>query len=267
MAVSGQAEIAVVTQPVANLHRRAEAQSDVVSQATYSTNVEVLQRKGKWRRVRMPDRYEGWITATSIRVRAPYAITNAVMVDNLFASVYRETDITKHAPVLTLPYGSALELVREIDARWLEVRLVDGQTAFVQQGDIRRPPDTLAIPQMLALAQRFLGLPYLWGGVSSFGFDCSGFTQLLCWRRGIHLPRDAQPQADWEGVRPVSKEELEPGDLLFFGPNDKKINHTGLYLGQGRFIHATAYLKPIVQISELADPHWTQLLVACRRPK
>jgi cell wall-associated NlpC family hydrolase len=63
------------------------------------------------------------------------------------------------------------------------------------------------------------------------------------------------------------KDELQPGDLLYFGSSDKKITHTGMYLGDGRFIHATAHDVPVVQVSDLADPHWTPLLVASRRVK
>jgi cell wall-associated NlpC family hydrolase len=79
------------------------------------------------------------------------------------------------------------------------------------------------------------------------------------------MPRDAQPQADWDGLLPIAREELQPGDLLFFGGGPKKINHTGFYLGAGEFIHATTNTKPIIQISRLESEPWTHTLVACRR--
>jgi gamma-D-glutamyl-L-lysine dipeptidyl-peptidase len=66
---------------------------------------------------------------------------------------------------------------------------------------------------------------------------------------------------------PVTREELKPGDLLFFGSSDKKITHTGVYLGEGKFIDATTYQTPMVRIDDLSDPHWTKLLVAMRRVK
>jgi cell wall-associated NlpC family hydrolase len=90
---------------------------------------------------------------------------------------------------------------------------------------------------------------------------------MLCRRRGILRPRDAGPQSRWDGLAAVKREELLPGDLLFFGPNPEKVTHTGYYLGAGQFIHATAHQSPRVQISRLDEPHWTRLLVACRRPK
>jgi len=90
---------------------------------------------------------------------------------------------------------------------------------------------------------------------------------MLCRRQGFQIPRDAGPQARWDGLTAVKRRELEPGDLLYFGESEEKITHTGLYIGGGEFIHATAYRKPAIQISELDEPHWSELLVACRRLK
>jgi cell wall-associated NlpC family hydrolase len=81
------------------------------------------------------------------------------------------------------------------------------------------------------------------------------------------MPRHAQPQAEWSGVSSVDRRHLEPGDLLFFGASEKKIAHTGIYLGDGKFINATTHLTPMVRIDDLNDPHWTKLLVAARRLK
>ncbi len=103
------------------------------------------------------------------------------------------------------------------------------------------------------MAHKFLGITYTWGGVSSFGFDCSGFTQMLERQRGIEMPRDADLQAAWSGVIPVEREDLQPGDLLFFGASAAKITHTGMYLGNGEFIHDTTHDHPGVQISRLDD--------------
>lgn len=120
---------------------------------------------------------------------------------------------------------------------------------------------------MIDLAHRFLGITYTWGGVSSFGFDCSGFTQMLERQRGIEMPRDADLQAAWSGVVPVNRADLQPGDLLFFGSSPEKITHTGMYIGDGKFIHDTTHDHPGVQISTLDDQPWIKLLVAARRMK
>jgi cell wall-associated NlpC family hydrolase len=190
-------------------------------------------------------------------------------VASLFAHIYREASVTAHAPLLTVPFESRLEVVAEPSgqARWLEVRLPDDRAGWVQAGDIAFDGKPIGISEMIEFSKRFLGLPYTWGGTSSFGYDCSGFAQMLCRRRGIPMPRDAQPQADWSGATPVERNDLKPGDLLYFGGSAKKITHTGVYLGDGKFIDATTWQTPMVRIDDLNDAHWSRLLVAMRRVK
>jgi len=190
-------------------------------------------------------------------------------VASLFAHIYREADVTAHAPLLTVPFESRLEVAVEPpgQARWRQVRLPDGRTGWVQAGDVAFDAKPLGIPEMLEFSKRFLGLPYTWGGTSSFGYDCSGFAQMLMRRRGVPMPRDAQPQADSSGATPVERKDLKPGDLLYFGGSAKEITHTGVYLGGGKFIDATTWQTPMVRIDDLNDAHWSRLLVAVRRVK
>ena len=265
------ADNAVVVQPVANMYSRASTDADVVSQAIFSTNVAVLEQDGAWLKIRTPDAYTGWVQA-NVTVRSkPYADTGSVVqVEALFANLYRETNITKHQPVITIPFESRLEVIGEPEAggRWFQVRLPDDRTAWVQAGDVTSAPrHDMSVAELIDWSKRFVGLPYLWGGTSTYGYDCSGFMQMLCRRRGFSLPRDAQPQAEWSGVAPVEKSELRPGDLLYFGSSPKHITHTGMYVGNGLFINATAHQHPMVQVDNLNEEHWTKLLVAARRIK
>ena len=119
---------------------------------------------------------------------------------------------------------------------------------------------------MLAFSKRFLGLPYTWGGTSSYGYDCSGFMQMLNRRRGVLLPRDAHPQSRWSGSAPVEQKDLAPGDLLYFGTAER-VTHTGMYLGEGKFINASTWQTPTVRIDDLSEPHFAEKLVAIRRVK
>lgn len=261
---------AVVLRPVLNMYARPDLDADVVSQAIYGANIEVVERKGDWAQIRTADAYAGWVECAAIRVGAPYAVSGRVaQVESLFAHIYREASVTKHAPVVTAPFDARLEVIGENDegGRWLQLRLPDDRPGWVQRGDVSLDPATLSIPQMIELSRRFIGLPYTWGGTSSFGYDCSGFVQMLCRRRGVLLPRDAAPQAKWSGAAPVERAQLQPGDLLYFGRSAEKITHTGLYIGDGKFINATAHERPMVQVCDLSDPHWTELLVASRRLK
>jgi cell wall-associated NlpC family hydrolase len=194
----------------------------------------------------------------------------AVQVSNMLANLYREPDVTAHRPVIAVPFETHLEVQKEgtgDDARWLEVRLVDGRTAWIQTGDVNADPRPLTIDESIALGKKFLGVTYLWGGRSSLGYDCSGFTQMLVRRRGITMPRDADLQAAWSGVIPVDRKHLKAGDLLFFGSSSNHITHTGMYIGHGEFIHDTTHGNPGVQISHLKAQPWANLLVASRRVK
>ncbi|BDU72845.1 C40 family peptidase [Mesoterricola silvestris] len=263
----------VVVRPVANLFSGPGADADVVSQALLGARVAELERRDGWVRIQGDDGYAGWAEASALRALKAgegYPAGAKVEVDVLGANVYREPDVTRHAPVLTAPFGAVLERAPgpQDSARWLGVRLPDGRAAWIQSGDVRTDFRPIGIEASLDLARRFLGVNYTWGGCSSFGFDCSGFTQAILRRRGAILPRDANVQAEWPGLAPVKdRADLEPGDLLFFGKDKDHITHTGMYLGKGAFIHDTPRIRPMVQISDLGSPEWSAILVAMRRLK
>ncbi|MGA3044131.1 MAG: NlpC/P60 family protein [Bryobacteraceae bacterium] len=271
LAMLAAAPEAVVLQPVANMYAQPGEDAEVVSQAIYGTNVGVVESRTGWLHVRTPDDYTGWMPAEELRsVEKPYASSGRVAwVDNLFANIYREPNVTRRRPLITVPFETRLEVVSEPadNARWLQVRLPDDNSGWLQRGDVSFESQPLSIEAAIELSRRFLGLPYTWGGTSSFGYDCSGFTQMLCRRRGTRIPRDADLQAAWDGVVAVKREDLKPGDLLFFGSAADHITHTGMYIGEGKFINATTWIHPVVQICDLGEPHWTRLLVACRRVK
>src|SRR5574340_207557 len=260
----------VVWKPVANMYSKPTAEADVVSQAIYGANVGLLEEKDGWARVRTPDDYTGWMPREWLKPGEPYAVQGRVgSVKSLFAHLYREADVTKHEPVITVPFETRLEIAAEPpnQERWLQARLPDGRSAWVQRGDLSFDTRPFGINEMIALSKRFLGLPYTWGGTSSFGYDCSGFVQMLYRQHGIVLPRDAGPQARWSGMLPVEKSEIQPGDLLYLARRLEQVTHTGFYMGGGKFINATTYQTPMVRIDDLGDAHWSALLVACRRPK
>lgn len=269
----GVLPIRTVARPVLNLYSSATGDADVVSQAIYATRVTVLEEKDGWARIKTPDDYTGWVESSALIGRAgePYGSgTNVVQVRSLFAHIYREDSVTRHAPLLTVPFETTLELDGDNakkSAQWSPVRLPDGRRGMIQNGDIAPAGSTLSIDDTIALARRFLGLPYTWGGTSSYGYDCSGFTQMLMRQRGHLMPRDASVQAKWTGLVPVQNNDLKPGDLLYFGASEQRITHTGMYIGDGLFINATTHETPMVRIDNLNDPHWAKLLVAARRVK
>jgi gamma-D-glutamyl-L-lysine dipeptidyl-peptidase len=194
-------------------------------------------------------------------------------VTSLMANVYRDPDVTKARPKTLAPLGARLEVVKPAEdpqKRWITVRLPSGEAAFVQSGDVRlvdagAPRTRGSEADLVATARRFTGAPYLWGGMSVHGLDCSGLTSRVYAANGIDLPRDADLQFDDPRARAVERADLRPGDLLFFG--QKKITHVGLYVGDGRFINATTHTRPDVHEESLDDPYWVPLYRGARRPQ
>jgi cell wall-associated NlpC family hydrolase len=264
-----------VVRPVLTMYSSATTDADVVSQALYGAAVTVLEEKDGWAQIQTPDQYKGWIETAGLLAYKPgeaYASgKNVVQVRSLFAHIYRENSVTKHAPLLTVPFETRLEVAALPDpakpGRWLTVLLPDGRNGMLQAADVQAAVLPLTIDDTIALSRKFLGLPYTWGGTSSYGYDCSGFTQMLVRQRGKLMPRDADIQAAWSGLSSVERAQLQPGDLLFFGSSPQKITHTGMYIGDGKFINATTHETPMVRIDNLNEPYWTKLLVAARRLK
>jgi gamma-D-glutamyl-L-lysine dipeptidyl-peptidase len=262
-----------VNQNIVNMHALPREASEVVSQAIYGTDIAIIEQQGEWRHIQTPDGYRGWVHSQGLIHRGkPYGrSSNSALakVNSLFVHVYHESDITVQAPMITLAYGTLLEIHPGMaDARWIKATLLNGQTAWVQKGDLILDPKSITLKEMITLSERFLGLPYTWGGVSSFGFDCSGFVQMLYAQMGIILPRDSSLQIEAQQVKPVDFNLLQSGDLLFFGPQDHKVTHVGLYLGESKFIHAKAKISigsPTVQISDLQYPNYEEKFIGARR--
>lgn len=114
------------------------------------------------------------------------------------------------------------------------------------------------------LAKEYLGAPYLYGGATPAGFDCSGYIMFLFQRCGKDLPRSADKQATI-GI-PVNISKLQPGDLVFFSAKTgcSAISHVGLYIGNRKFIHASYTAKKII-ISNLDEPYWQSVIHTARR--
>jgi len=183
--------------------------------------------------------------------------------------IYRERDVTSASPIATAPLLAIVEVVED-RPEWKRVRLPDGRRGWVQGGDLEPapPPHPPALPDGAALAAtalRFLGLPYLWGGTTPFGIDCSGLSQLVYRLHGHLLPRDADLQHAHAGLHSVDRAVLLSGDLVFFGPDEKSTTHVGIALDRDRFVSATTYRVPTVRVDRLDDPYWARLYRSARR--
>ncbi len=278
-AAPASAAQAVVVAAVENMYAAPDEGAEVVSQATLGQVVDVVQTTGAFDRVRTPDRYEGWLPRSAV---SPYADGAApryaragrvVEVTSLMAYLYRNADVETARPLTSAPLATRLEVAADgPDEDWLTVRLPSGETGYVQTGDVK-PVDPAAPrrrgspEEVLATARRFLGVPYLWGGMTARGLDCSGLVSRVYLANGVELPRDADLQYDSPVLVPVERDALQPADLVFFGRGPKAITHVGLYVGDGRFLSATIRGTPSVHEDRLDDPHWAPAYQGARRPR
>ncbi|MDR3589995.1 MAG: C40 family peptidase [Negativicutes bacterium] len=115
---------------------------------------------------------------------------------------------------------------------------------------------------IVADAQKYMGVPYVWGGVTPDGWDCSGFTQYVMKEVGITLPRTAAEQ--FAVGTPVDKDKLQTGDLVFFTTYKPGASHVGFYMGNGKFIHASSVAKEVT-ISPLDGAYYVAHYIGARR--
>ncbi len=115
--------------------------------------------------------------------------------------------------------------------------------------------------RIISGAMQYIGVPYVFGGTTPYGFDCSGYVKYVFAQAGISLPRTADAQ--YEVGMPVSTYELIPGDMVFFTTYTYGASHVGIYLGDGNFIHASS--SSGVMISSLSESYWSSRYIGSRR--
>lgn len=213
---------------------------DLVTQALLGEALALLRRSGDWYQVQLGDGYVGWAQAKDLAPRP--AGSDLVRVRRI--SVKARSGPSPLAPVVTDLYlGSVLPRVRRV-GEWDELALPGGGTAWVEGAAMSAVPGATQASTLLpggsvrdalvTTAQMLLGTPYLWGGVTAQGLDCSGLIQTVFRAHGLLLPRDSDQQ--YSNTQPVTAPQ--PGDLVFFTTYKDGPSHVGLYLGAGRFIHA-----------------------------
>lgn len=227
-----------VGKPVVDMYSSPTKNTDVVSQIIYGQQLKIIKRNSGFYQIESEDGYQGWVEKKNI-FKHKEIKDSVFTVKNFFAKVYSVKGTASYPPILTLPYGSMVKVLDTTPKRWIPIQLVDGRKALIQREDLSFSNKLLSLKQMTALSKRFLGLPFKWGGRSTYGYDCSGFVQMLYKHIGIIIPRDTHMQAKSPLLVPVKKEDLQPGDIVFFGKT--KIDHSGVYLGDNKFIHCTVY--------------------------
>ena len=143
------------------------------------------------------------------------------------------------------------------EAEELPTALVE-HTLLTEAAEEAQPPKPVGRPRVVAIALSYLGTPYRWAGASPSGFDCSGFVMYVYGRIGIGLPHNSALL--WGVGRPVSRTELQPGDLVFFNG----LSHAGIYIERGRFVHSP-HSGDVVKISRLSESSYRRTYYGARR--
>jgi cell wall-associated NlpC family hydrolase len=264
--------LGIVTVSVAVMKTRPSHASELANQLLAGMVVKLLKKEGGWYYVQsLDDRYLGWMDSDHL---APATVAQAdafgraprVVVTSPFALV-REQPSPDAPPVTDLVVGDVLEATGPAGA-WTAVRMADGRAGFISGADTAdyrawKASRTLTPETIEQTARRFLGVPYLWGGTSARGFDCSGFVKTVFRLNGLELQRDADQQAKEGAAVPLDDDlaQLRRGDTLFFGPRPgvTRITHTGIYLGGKLFIHCSGMVK--LNSFDPASPRYSDALL------
>ena len=235
----------------------------VDSQLLLGEQVVVDKRQGTWAHVVVPDQptpldsrgYPGWIPAAQLTFHAPVPATATardLVVLAPTAWAYATDGVTRVEQVSMATRLPALS----VDVKWVQSQLPDGRAVLFRPSDVAvvakgAAPLPATAADVVRTAKLFLGLQYLWGGASAFGFDCSGLTHLVFELRGITIPRDADAQA--RVGQAVARADLQPGDLVFFASNGL-VHHVGIYVGNNMMLSSLQTGSPVEYSSLSAQP-------------
>ena len=227
---------AVISTAVAPIHKEPGFISEMVTQGLMWESVTMGEGEEDWQRIQMDDGYKGWIPNFYL-TESPAKFTNSLTITNRYAPVSPQQG--KNGIVLAMLSFGTIVPVLEKTSGYSKIQLFKKNTGFI-------PPQENVTSQkrdiIIKLAKYLIGVPYLWGGKSSFGYDCSGFVQMVMKTAGISLARDTGEQIQKEGLEEISINEAQPGDLIFFSENNC-INHVGFSLAGSKIIHCSGEVK------------------------
>ena len=271
-AMAQEKRMAVVEFSTSYLRLKPDYESPLETQELMGTVVEIVGEQSYWREVVTPQPYRAWCTDQGLvemsadELKA-YEEAPKVMFCDLYGHIYKEPSMDSPT-ICDLVGGDLLRLTtvkdntdkalkKALKGRWTKVMLPSGKTGFVPSKQLKLHKGFRSISMgegsaesissetteaIIAQAEKLLGVPYLWGGMSAKGVDCSGLVRISHIMNGILLPRNASQQVKC-GER-VELDNLERGDLVFFGTpaTDEKpmrITHVGIYLGENKIIHSS----------------------------
>lgn len=278
----GEKTYGIVSVSVGNMRSKPGHPEELGTQVLMGMVVRILKEQRGWCYVQSHDKYLGWLEEGSMMItdedgveewlRAPKVITTG------YFGIVRQRPDAKSLPVTDVVTGVVLGKAGR-SGSWQAVSLPNGQKGFIESVLVEdhatwKRTRKLTGENVEEAAKLFVGVPYLWGGTSAKGFDCSGYTKTVFRMNGLELNRDANQQALMGEEVPVGKDfgGLKKGDLLFFGrkasdERPERIWHVGIYLGGKEFIHCAGRVR-INSFDENAphyDPERLNTFVRARR--
>ncbi len=238
----------MINDSLADVRSEPCGKAELVTQAILGDEARVFTENSGWSLVRLDDGYTGWVESGNLsgisrRDAEEWKIEVNAMIAEQISKFYNLPD-TESGPSGELLAGT---LVRVVNAgeRFSKIALPGGEHFFVQNEDLEGIPS--GRPDSAGLVGRgrcFIGIPYLWGGTTPRGFDCSGLVKRLYQMEGIQLPRDSDLQA--EAGEQISLEEAlgSGGTLLFFSEGGERIDHVAVSTGEEGFIHSSGRVRP-----------------------
>jgi gamma-D-glutamyl-L-lysine dipeptidyl-peptidase len=270
----GPASMGIVLPSIANVRRKPAHQEELLTQALMGTVLKVLKKEHGYYFIQTPDHYLGWIDSASVLMTDHAGVdawnaASKVIVTKLSGAVYAQAD-TSSVQICELIAGCILKNGKKKN-EWRAVARSDGTKGYVLDSLVQDMDEwmTSRVPtgeNLEKTARSFLGIRYLWGGMSVRGMDCSGFIKMVYHVNGVELNRDSRQQAQ-QGI-PIDPGEnfqnLKKGDLLFFGrkataKRRERITHVALYLENGLFIHSSKRVR-LSSVNPSSDYYEEQLL-------
>ena len=237
----------LITLSISNIRSKPAHSSEMVSQAIMGTPVRILKDVDGWILIQTPDRYIGWTNKSAVQSMSWSEISNWRKADRM---IYTESEGKIFADEENTIFLSDLVAGAIVNRglrnkNLIQVNLPDGRVGYVSGlnwVDFNQWKDTVALnsERMIVSGKQLMGFPYLWGGTSSKGMDCSGFVKTVCFLNGVILERDASQQIHHGAEVDLTSglDKLKKGDLLFFGSKQPfRVTHVGIYIGDSEVIH------------------------------